>query len=121
MEQIRATKCAKSRIHNLYFFSRRKIWTLLRTRVAQFPSILPVFAKGAIFRNIVAFSLYIHRKNKREIHRSSIFARDNLGIPLRRNEDTCNESCVYLSFLVLFLQCSPEFLHGKLRAPNCSL
>ena len=44
--------------HSLYFKFAVKVWTPLRTRVAHFPLILPVFAKVAIFRNIVAFSMY---------------------------------------------------------------
>ena len=58
MEQIRDTKSAKNRIHSLYFYFAAEILTLFRTRVAQFTSILPVFAKVAIFRNIVIFSMY---------------------------------------------------------------
>ena len=46
---------------------------------------LPVFGKVAVFRNIVAFSMYLRRKNKHEIHRSGICAHDDLGIPLWRN------------------------------------
>ena len=86
MEQLRDTKPAKIRIHSLYFYFAATIWTLLRTRFAQFPSVLPVFAKVAIFRSFVAFSMYYHRRNEHEIHRSGIFAREGLGIPLRRNE-----------------------------------
>ena len=58
MEQMRDTKRAKNRMHSMYFYFAAKIGTLLRTRVANYPSILPVSAKVAIFRNIVAFSLY---------------------------------------------------------------
>ena len=58
MEQIRDSKSAKNRIHSMYFYFAAKIWTLLQTLVAQFPSILPVFVKVAFFRNIVAFSMY---------------------------------------------------------------
>ena len=58
MKQNSYTKRVKIRMHNLYFYFAAKVWTLLRTRVAQFPSILHVFVKVAIFRNIVAFSVY---------------------------------------------------------------
>ena len=47
MEQMRDTKCVKSMTHSLYFYFAAKIRTLLRTRVANFPSILPVFDKVA--------------------------------------------------------------------------
>ena len=57
----------------------------MRTRVANFPSILPVSAKVGIFRNIVPFSMYKYSKNENEIHALGISARDDLGIPLRRN------------------------------------
>ena len=58
----------------------------LRTRIANFTSILPVSAKIAIFRNFVPFSMHKHSKNEHEIHASGISARDDLGIPLRCNE-----------------------------------
>ena len=42
----------------LYLYFAARIRTLLRTRVANFPSSLPVSAKVAFFRNIVPFSMY---------------------------------------------------------------
>ena len=72
-------------IHVLYLNFAFKIWTLLRARVAQYPSILTVFAEASVSRNIDAFAIYSHRKNEQEVHRSSKFALDDLGIPLRRN------------------------------------
>ena len=62
-----------------------KIWTILRSRIAQFPSILPVFDKISIFRNIAEFSMHYHRINEQEIRRSGKFARDDFDIPLWRN------------------------------------
>ena len=62
-----------------------KIRTLLRTRFDNFPSILSVSAKVAIFRNFVPFSMYYYKKNVYEIHASGMFAHDDLGIPLRCN------------------------------------
>ena len=48
----------KTRYIAFTFTSGLKFGTLLQTRVAQFTSILPVFAKVAFFRNIVAFSMF---------------------------------------------------------------
>ena len=71
-------------MHSLYFKFAVKIWALLQTRVAEFPSFLPVFDKVYIFRNIIAFSIYQHWKSEQEIRRLGKFARDDFGIPLRR-------------------------------------
>ena len=51
-------KNVQKRIHSLYIYFAAKFRRLLRTRVANFTSILPVSAKVAIFRNIVAVSMY---------------------------------------------------------------
>ena len=70
MEQIRDTKSAKNRIHSLYFQFAAKIWTLLRTRVAQFPCILPVFAKVDMFRNIASQGINLGKVNMRYTDRA---------------------------------------------------
>ena len=87
---MRDTTCAKNRLLSLYLYSTAKIRTLFRTRDTIFPSILPVSAKVAIFRNIVLLSMYYHSKNEHEIHTSGISARDDLGIPLH-----CNVCCLF--------------------------
>ena len=69
--------------------SRLRVGHFLRTRVANFPSILPVSAKVAIFRNIIPFSMNYHSKKEHKIHASGISAREDLGIPLRRNAPFC--------------------------------
>ena len=85
IERMRDTTRAKNRLLSLYLYFAAKIRTLLRTRDTIFPSILPVSAKVAIFRNTVPLSMYSHSKNEHEIHTSGISARDDLGIRLHRN------------------------------------
>ena len=79
------TTRAKNRLLSLYLYSAAKIRTLLRTRDSIFPSILPVSAKVAIFRNTVPLSMYEHSNNEHEIRTSGVSARDDLGIPLHCN------------------------------------
>ena len=73
---MRDKTCVKSRLLSLYLYFAANIRTLLRTRDTIFPSILPVSAKVAIFRNIVPLSMYYHSKNEHEIHTSGTSARD---------------------------------------------
>ena len=82
IEHIRDLYCAKNKIHSLYLEFAVKIWTVLHTQVAKFPSILLVFAE----KSVLAI-FYYHRKNEQEIRRSSEFALDNLGLPLRCKND----------------------------------
>ena len=58
MEQMRDTSPAKKRLKSLNLYFAARIRTLLRTRVFNFPSILLVSAKVAIFRSIVPLSMY---------------------------------------------------------------
>ena len=58
MGRMRDTTRAKNRVLSLYLYFAAKIRTLLRTRDTIIPSILPVSAKVAIFRNIVQLSMY---------------------------------------------------------------
>ena len=58
MEQVRDTSRAKNRLKSLYLYFAARIRTLLQTWDSNFPSILPVSAKVAIFRNIVPLSMY---------------------------------------------------------------
>ena len=86
IEQICDTNSAKIRVQSLYFYFAAKIWTHLQTRDAQFPSILLVFAKVAIFRNTVAFFIVLTKKKRTRDTQIGHVGRDDLGIPLRRNE-----------------------------------
>ena len=66
IEHIRDIMRAKSRIHSLYLKFAVKIRTLLRTRVAQFPSILPVLLKYLFFAILLHFQcINIRKANKR--------------------------------------------------------
>ena len=68
MDRMRDTTRAKNMLLSLYLYFAAKIRALLRTRDTIFPSILPVSAKVAIFRNIVPLSMYQHCKNEHETY-----------------------------------------------------
>ena len=85
MEQMRDTSRAKNRLEMLCLYFAARIRTLLQTRVANFRSNLAVSAIVALFRIIFPFSMYSDSKNENKIHASGLSARNDLGIPLRRN------------------------------------
>ena len=69
------TNHAKNRLPIMFLYFAAKFRTLLQTRATIFPSILPVSAKVAIFRNILPLSMQcinIVFANTSDTHRADL-------------------------------------------------
>ena len=75
---------AKNRIHSLHLNSAMKVWTLSRTRCAQFLSILPKYDKISIFAILLTFQCSnIEKTNNRYTDRADMPVIICAFIPLR--------------------------------------